>query len=71
MTSPQQPDLSTTTPPAVVVPDKPALEGLEAMSERIGSKDISWTVKAIRIQHQTGGKLADTLGGYEAGKIGF
>ena len=40
---------------------RPLLEGLEAMSERIGSKDISWTVKAIRIQHQTGGKLADTL----------
>ena len=31
------------------------------MSERIGSRDIAWTVKAIRIQHQTGGKLADTL----------
>ena len=40
---------------------RPLLEGLDAMSERIGSKDIAWTVKAIRIQHQTGGKLADTL----------
>lgn len=40
---------------------RPLLEALEAMAERIGSRDISWTVKAIRIQHQTGGKLADTL----------
>ena len=40
---------------------RPLLEALEAMSERIGSKDIAWTVKAIKIQHQTGGKLADTL----------
>jgi tight adherence protein B len=40
---------------------RPLLEALDAMAERIGSKDITWTVKAIRIQHQTGGKLADTL----------
>jgi tight adherence protein B len=40
---------------------RPLLEALEAMSLRIGSRDISWTVEAIRIQHQTGGKLADTL----------
>lgn len=40
---------------------RPMLEALEAMAERIGSKDIAWTVKAIRIQHQTGGRLADTL----------
>lgn len=40
---------------------RPLLEALEAMSQRIGSKDIAWTVKAIKIQHQTGGKLADTL----------
>jgi tight adherence protein B len=40
---------------------RPILEALDAMSERIGSRDIAWTVKAIRIQHQTGGKLADTL----------
>ena len=40
---------------------RPLLESLEAMAERIGSKDISWTVEAIRIQHQTGGRLADTL----------
>lgn len=40
---------------------RPLLESLEAMAERIGSKDIAWTVEAIRIQHQTGGRLADTL----------
>lgn len=40
---------------------RPLLEALDAMSERIGSKDIAWTVKAIRIQQQTGGKLAETL----------
>lgn len=40
---------------------RPLLESLDAMAERIGSKDISWTVEAIRIQHQTGGRLADTL----------
>lgn len=40
---------------------RPMLEALEAMAERIGSSDISWTVEAIRIQHQTGGRLADTL----------
>ncbi|HEX2179300.1 MAG TPA: type II secretion system F family protein [Actinomycetota bacterium] len=40
---------------------RPLLESLDAMAQRIGSADISWTVKAIRIQHQTGGRLADTL----------
>lgn len=40
---------------------RPILESLEAMADRIGSKDVSWTVEAIRIQHQTGGRLADTL----------
>lgn len=40
---------------------RPLLEALEAMALRVGSRDISWTVEAIRIQHQTGGKLADTL----------
>jgi Flp pilus assembly protein TadB len=40
---------------------RPLLEALDAMAARIGSNDISWTVKAIRIQNQTGGKLADTL----------
>lgn len=40
---------------------RPLLESLEAMGDRIGSRDITWTVKAITIQHQTGGRLADTL----------
>lgn len=40
---------------------RPMLEALDAMADRIGSKDIAWTVKAIRIQHQTGGRLAETL----------
>lgn len=40
---------------------RPMLEALEAMALRIGSRDISWTVEAIRIQHVTGGRLADTL----------
>lgn len=40
---------------------RPMLEALEAMAARVGSRDISWTVEAIRIQHQTGGRLADTL----------
>lgn len=40
---------------------RPLLEALEAMAGRIGSTDFAWTAKAIRIQHQTGGRLADTL----------
>jgi tight adherence protein B len=40
---------------------RPLIESLEAMAERVGSKDVAWTVEAIRIQHQTGGRLADTL----------
>lgn len=40
---------------------RPLLESLEGMAERVGSKDVSWTVEAIRIQHQTGGRLAETL----------
>jgi tight adherence protein B len=40
---------------------RPLLESLEALAARIGSRDLDWTVEAIRIQHTTGGKLADTL----------
>jgi tight adherence protein B len=40
---------------------RPLLESLQALAERIGSSDLDWTVEAIRIQNQTGGKLADTL----------
>ena len=40
---------------------RPLLEALEAMSDRTGSTDLTWTVEAIRIQHTSGGKLADVL----------
>ncbi len=40
---------------------RPLLESLEGVAERIGSRDLDWTVEAIRIQQQSGGKLADTL----------
>lgn len=40
---------------------RPVIEALEGMAGRVGSRDLDWTVSAIRIQHQTGGKLADTL----------
>jgi tight adherence protein B len=40
---------------------RPLLESLEAMASRIGSRDLDWTVEAISIQQQTGGRLADTL----------
>ena len=40
---------------------RPLLESLEALAIRVGSRDLDWTVEAIRIQQVTGGKLADTL----------
>lgn len=40
---------------------RPLIDALGAMAQRVGSRDIEWTVEAIRIQTQTGGKLADTL----------
>jgi tight adherence protein B len=40
---------------------RPLMESLEAMAQRTGSRDVDWTVEAMRIQMQTGGKLADTL----------
>lgn len=40
---------------------RPLIESLEALAARIGSHDLDWTVEAIRIQQQTGGKLAETL----------
>jgi len=40
---------------------RPLIEALEGMATRIGSRDVDWTVEAIRIQQQAGGKLADTL----------
>ncbi|MGH2773163.1 MAG: type II secretion system F family protein [Actinomycetota bacterium] len=39
----------------------PVVESLSNMAARIGSRDVIWTVEAIRIQSMTGGKLADTL----------
>jgi tight adherence protein B len=40
---------------------RPLIESLESMAQRIGSRDVDWTVEAISIQQRTGGKLADTL----------
>jgi tight adherence protein B len=37
------------------------VDGLRAMAERIGSRDLTWTVQAIVVQQRTGGKLADVL----------
>ncbi|HVF54252.1 MAG TPA: type II secretion system F family protein [Actinomycetota bacterium] len=36
-------------------------EALSEMSTRIGSRDLQWTVHAITVQQQTGGRLADVL----------
>lgn len=40
---------------------RPLTESLDALASRVGSRDLEWTVEAIRIQHATGGRLADTL----------
>lgn len=37
------------------------VDGLQAMAERIGSRDLTWTVQAIVVQQRTGGRLADVL----------
>jgi tight adherence protein B len=39
----------------------PMIEALERMADRVGVPDFEWIVHAIRIQQQTGGKLADLL----------
>ena len=39
----------------------PLGEALTTASERIGSKDLAWTVQAILVQQRTGGRLADIL----------
>ena len=39
----------------------PLIDALERMANRIGTRDISWVVQAIRIQQATGGRLADLL----------
>ncbi|HWC35569.1 MAG TPA: type II secretion system F family protein [Mycobacteriales bacterium] len=36
-------------------------EALATMSERLGSRDVDWTVQAITVQQRTGGRLADIL----------
>jgi tight adherence protein B len=36
-------------------------DALTAMSERLGSRDVEWTVQAIAVQQRTGGRLADIL----------
>jgi tight adherence protein B len=37
------------------------VDALDRMAERVGVADFEWIVHAIRIQQQTGGKLADLL----------
>jgi tight adherence protein B len=39
----------------------PIEDALEAAADRVGSKDFSWTVMAIRIQREVGGNLAEIL----------
>ncbi len=39
----------------------PLVDSLHAMSERLGSRDLTWTVQAIVVQQRTGGRLADIL----------
>jgi tight adherence protein B len=36
-------------------------DALAAMSHRLGSRDVDWTVQAIAVQQRTGGRLADIL----------
>jgi tight adherence protein B len=39
----------------------PLMDALDRMSERLGIRDLAWTVQAIRIHQQVGGKLAELL----------
>lgn len=39
----------------------PVEDALEAVAQRVGSKDFAWTVTAIRIQREVGGNLAEIL----------
>lgn len=39
----------------------PFVDALTSMGERIGSRDLTWTIQAIVIQQRTGGRLADIL----------
>ena len=36
-------------------------EALDVASERLGSRDLEWTVQAISVQQRTGGRLAEIL----------
>lgn len=38
------------------------VDGLADMAERLGSRDLLYTVQAISVQQRTGGKLAEVLG---------
>jgi tight adherence protein B len=37
------------------------IDSLEALGERLGSRDVQWTVRAIGVQQRTGGRLAEVL----------
>jgi tight adherence protein B len=39
----------------------PWVEALRAMAQRLGSRDVDWTVQAISVQQRTGGRLAEVL----------
>lgn len=39
----------------------PIVDALRTMGERLGSRDLNWTVQAIVVQQRTGGRLADVL----------
>jgi tight adherence protein B len=39
----------------------PFVQALAEMAERIGSRDLDWSVQAIAVQQRTGGRLADVL----------
>jgi tight adherence protein B len=40
---------------------EPLIDSLEALGERLGSRDVQWTVRAIGVQQRTGGRLAEVL----------
>ena len=39
----------------------PLVDALTELAERIGSRDLTWTVQAINVASRTGGRLADIL----------
>jgi tight adherence protein B len=40
---------------------RPLDDALHAMVDRVGSRDLAWTVRAMTLQARTGGRLADLL----------